>query len=170
MKIEDCLKSVWANINEVRAEVIVVDNGSTDGSPEMVAERFPDTRLVLNPDNRGFAAANNQGFMLASGRYVLLLNSDTLVHGDVLSRSINYLASHPWVGMMGCKVLNGDGTLRLKASDGSTHTVGEVPAGSYEMLITFEGETERGRGTVVVREGQTTTIECNARFGRCKTR
>jgi len=114
--LRDCLESLQAPLDGIQAEVIVVDNASEDGSVEMVGEYFRDVRLIANLDNRGFAAANNQGFDRASGRHVLLLNSDTLVHGDVLVRSIEYLDTHPKVGMMGCKVLNDDGTTQLTCS------------------------------------------------------
>lgn len=114
--LRDCLDSVWQSLDGIAAEVIIVDNASADGSQEMVRNHFPQARLITNPDNRGFAAANNQGFDLARGRHILLLNSDTVVHGDVLMRSVNYLDSHPDVGMMGCRVLNGDGSTQMTCS------------------------------------------------------
>src|SRR4051794_10583693 len=81
----DCLRSVFAGAAGVSVEVFVVDNGSTDGSAEMVGREFPAVRLIRNAENRGFAAANNQAIADSVGRYVLLLNSDTLVLGDVLA-------------------------------------------------------------------------------------
>ena len=120
--LRDCLESVESHLCSVSAEVIVVDNASTDGSVDMVKRLFPGVRLIANAENRGFAAANNQAFERATGKYVLLLNSDTLVHGDVLSRSILYLDANPKVGMMGCKVLNGDGSTQLTCSQFPTFT------------------------------------------------
>jgi GT2 family glycosyltransferase len=114
--LKDCLDSVWSSLAGVEAEVIVVDNASTDGSVQMVRSDFPATHLIANSDNRGFAAANNQGFDVARGRHVLLLNSDTIVHGDVLARSVDYMDRHPDVGMMGCRVLNGDGSTQMTCS------------------------------------------------------
>ena len=114
--LRDCLKSVWGTLDSITAEVFVIDNASTDGSVEMVLDEFPDTQLIANMDNRGFAAANNQGFVRARGRHVLLLNSDTVVHGDVFMRSVRYLDANPDVGMMGCRVLNGDGSTQLTCS------------------------------------------------------
>jgi GT2 family glycosyltransferase len=127
------------------AEVIVVDNASEDGSAAMVRKFFPHVHLIENQENRGFAAANNQAIEQASGQYILLLNSDTLVHGDVMSRSVEYLDTHPEVGMMGCKVLNGDGTTQLTCSQFPTflnlalQTVGANRLGGrffsrYQML------------------------------------
>lgn len=114
--LRDCLQSVFDTLSNLKAEVFVVDNASEDGSQDMVRESFPQVNLICNTDNRGFAAANNQALALASGRYVLLLNSDTLVHGDVLSGSCSFMDGRPEVGVMGCRVLNRDGTLQITGS------------------------------------------------------
>ncbi|MDO6480542.1 glycosyltransferase family 2 protein [Shimia thalassica] len=114
--LRDCLQSVFDTLSDLKAEVFVVDNASEDGSQDMVRESFPQVNLICNTDNRGFAAANNQALALASGRYVLLLNSDTLVHGDVLSASCSFMDGRPEVGVMGCRVLNRDGTLQITGS------------------------------------------------------
>lgn len=117
----ECLESVFANTGELTVEVIVVDNNSADGSQAMVRELFPQVRLIENAENTGFAAANNQAFAVAGGRYVLLLNSDTLILGDVLPKSVAYMRAHgggagKGVGAMGCRVLNGDRTLQFTCS------------------------------------------------------
>lgn len=114
--LQACLESVYAQLGELDAEVIVVDNASHDDSVAMVRERFPQVRLIENAENRGFAAANNQGFAVVSGRYVLLLNSDTRVLDDVLPASVRYMDAHNDVGAMGCRVLNPDGSLQLTCS------------------------------------------------------
>ncbi len=111
-----CLRSVYDNLGAVKAKIIVVDNNSTDGSPEMIEADFAEVRLIRNTDNRGFAAANNQGFAIATGEHILLLNSDTVVLGEVLPRSVEYLKAHADVGAMGCRVLNTDGTLQRTCS------------------------------------------------------
>jgi GT2 family glycosyltransferase len=120
--LKACLESVENHLDGLAAEIIVVDNASTDGSVETVKKHFPNVRLVANSENRGFAAANNQGFRMSLGKKVLLLNSDTLVHGDVLSCSIRYMDENPDVGMMGCKVLNDDGSTQLTCSQFPTFT------------------------------------------------
>ena len=99
--LRDCLSSVFANLGRLRTEVIVVDNASNDGSPLMVEEEYPAVRLIVNDENLGFAAANNQALVLASGQYVLLLNSDTVVHGSVLESSFDYMEAHAEVGVFG---------------------------------------------------------------------
>src|SRR3989338_9627627 len=75
--LEDCLKSIFKYTKGVSFEIIVVDNGSRDGSPKMVKNKFPQVKLIPNKENLGFTKANNQGIKIAKGKYILLLNSDT---------------------------------------------------------------------------------------------
>lgn len=89
--------------------MIVVDNGSTDGTPAFIAERHPKVKLIANSANLGFSAANNQGLKLASGRYRVLLNPDTLVLDRTLDRLVDHLDAHPQVGVVGAKMVNADG-------------------------------------------------------------
>ena len=111
-----CLDSVISRLGKLTAEIIVVDNASMDGSAEMVKELFPSVRLIPNNKNVGFAAANNQAFLLAQGDFVLLLNSDTVVLGDVLPNSVDYLRAHSQVGAIGCRVLNTDRSMQRTCS------------------------------------------------------
>ncbi len=108
----DCLGSVYSDAPRPDCETIVVDNASGDGSAEMVEREFPQVRLIRNGENRGFAAANNQGIAVARGRYILLLNSDTLLIEDVLRKAVEFGDSHPKAAVAGCRVLNPDGTLQ----------------------------------------------------------
>ncbi|HSR29871.1 MAG TPA: glycosyltransferase family 2 protein [Anaerolineae bacterium] len=102
---------VW-NIGDWRLEIIVVDNASSDGSPDMLRAEFPMVRLIANDENRGFTAANNQGLALAQGRYVLLLNPDTEVVGDALAAMLGYMDTHPETGALGPKLVYPDGSLQ----------------------------------------------------------
>ena len=110
--LRDCLESVYRNAPESAFEIIVVDNASHDGSVEMITAEFPDVVLIANKENKGFAAANNQGFSVAQGIYWLLLNSDTVVLAEVLQKSLAYMQNRPLTGMLGCKVLNKDRSLQ----------------------------------------------------------
>lgn len=124
--LEACLTSVYESLesSNLRGEVWVVDNASTDGSAEMVWERFPQARLIANETNAGFAAANNQalramGFPSAESRdlpgYVLLLNPDTEVVGDALFTMVYFLDGNPQAGVAGARLLYPDGRLQHSA-------------------------------------------------------
>ncbi|MBN2455617.1 MAG: glycosyltransferase family 2 protein [Sedimentisphaerales bacterium] len=106
--LRDCLQSVYEQTKDICFEVIVIDNASTDGSATMVKEKFPQTILLENSENRGFAAANNQGMVIADGRYVLLLNPDTIVVDRAIKKTMDFADLHPDVGMVGCQVLENE--------------------------------------------------------------
>lgn len=108
--LRNCLRTVYEQTKEVSFEVIVVDNASQDGSAEMVRTAFPQALLIANQDNRGFAAANNQGMEIARGRYVLLLNSDTLVLDGAIDKMVAFADEHPEAAAVACRVLNADRT------------------------------------------------------------
>ena len=110
--LRDCLRSVFEATRGIQFEVIVIDNASSDGSVGLVEKEFPQARLVKNSDNRGFAAANNQGMALARGRYVLLLNSDTVVLDDAIGATVRFGDAHPDTAVVGCRVLNADRSLQ----------------------------------------------------------
>jgi len=110
--LKDCLESVYKQSENIEFEVIVVDNASADGSAETVKKDFPQVILVKNSENRGFAAANNQGMAIARGRYVLLLNSDTLVLDQAITKIVSFADDNPKVAVIGCRVLNPDKTLQ----------------------------------------------------------
>ena len=93
-------------------EIIVVDNGSTDGTVESVRAQFPDVHLIANPHNAGFTGGNNQGIRVSKGKLVLLLNPDTEVKGNALSTLIGYLDAHPKVGLVGPQLQNPNGTVQ----------------------------------------------------------
>lgn len=108
-----CLKSIYDADWRDKFEVIVVDNNSSDGSVEMIREKYPEVKVIANPDNRLFAIANNQGAKIAQGKYLLLLNSDTLVYGDNLQRMIDFFERQPEnVICIGPKILNSDKTIQ----------------------------------------------------------
>jgi GT2 family glycosyltransferase len=108
--IENCLRSIYENTHKIEYEVIVSDNGSTDGSVEKIREQFPAVRVVENRANLGFGKGNNAGIRQAGGDYVLILNPDTIIHNDALDRWIEFADRHPEAGAFGCRVHNPDGT------------------------------------------------------------
>jgi hypothetical protein len=113
--LAQCLQSVEENaVNEGRfsVETFVVDNASTDGSSLMVRERFPHVHLIENEENVGFARANNQAIPQSTGRYVVLLNSDTEVFPGAFRAMVAFMDAHPEAGGCGSMLLNADGTLQ----------------------------------------------------------
>ncbi len=105
-----CLKSVFQSEEGRPWEVIVIDNGSQDGSAEEARRLFPGIRLIANERNLGFARATNQGINIASGKYLLLLNPDTEVKGRAIEELVAFMEGHPDAGIAGGQLLNGDGS------------------------------------------------------------
>ena len=107
--LEQCLFSVRKAIADIEAEVYVVDNNSVDGSLKMLAEKFPEVKVIANKDNVGFSIANNQAIRISTGEYVLLLNPDTVVEDDTFVKTIEFMDSHPDAGGLGVKMVDGKG-------------------------------------------------------------
>jgi GT2 family glycosyltransferase len=107
-----CLKSVESTLQEGLAEIILVDNGSVDGSPDMVAREFPRVLVLRNGRNFGFAAANNLGIARATGRFILLLNPDVIVHPHAIVNCMEFLQRSEGDAIVGCKTLFPDGRLQ----------------------------------------------------------
>ncbi len=107
-----CLRCVEDTVKKVSYETYVVDNASTDGSPDMVRKDFPNVKLIANTENVGFAKANNQAMRVCEGRYVLLLNSDAFVKENTIDHMVEFMEAHPDAGMAGCKLLYEDGSLQ----------------------------------------------------------
>ncbi|MYC70230.1 MAG: glycosyltransferase [Gemmatimonadetes bacterium] len=112
------LNSVLAAAEGLTVEIFVVDNASVDGSADMVAEEFPQVKLICNEANVGFAAGNNVALRQVTGEYVLLINTDTIVRRDALRTMVEFLDAHPEAGACGCKILDPDGTLQLDSRRG----------------------------------------------------
>jgi N-acetylglucosaminyl-diphospho-decaprenol L-rhamnosyltransferase len=109
--LRNCLKSLLRESLEVSNEVIVFDNGSSDGTPDMVAAEFPSVMLMRNNENLGFAKGNNQAIKFARGEYILLLNSDTvIIDPGVFTPWVAFMDAHPEAGISGCRLLFPDRT------------------------------------------------------------
>lgn len=108
-----CLTSLYHHTRGVEWEVLVVDNASRDGTPEMVAAEFPPVRLLRRKDNPGFSAACNQGMREAQGEHLLLLNPDTELRENLLPPLIEYCRGHPEVGVIAPRLVNPDGNLQM---------------------------------------------------------
>jgi GT2 family glycosyltransferase len=115
--VKEFLQNLIHSINKAAKnfsfEIIIVDNASDDGSEQFIKEKFPEVKLICNSYNEGFSKANNKGLSIASGKYILLINPDTLVSEDTFQKMIEFFESYPQAGMAGCKILNPDGSLQL---------------------------------------------------------
>ena len=107
--LNQCLQSVKKAIQNIEAEIFVVDNASSDNSVEMLKKKFPWVNIIANTENKGFSCANNQALKIAKGEFVLLLNPDTLVEEDTFEKCIAFMNQTPDAGAIGVKMINGNG-------------------------------------------------------------
>lgn len=131
--LKQTVHSVALAIDGIKAEIIVIDNASSDASVSMIKRDFPSVICIENEKNEGFSKANNQGLAQASGEYLCLLNSDTIVEPDAFKKLIHFLDEHPSVGMAGPKLLNQDGSFQY-ASRRSLPT----PQNAFVYLFGFK--------------------------------
>jgi GT2 family glycosyltransferase len=134
--LRDCLRSIAEQTRECSYEVIVADNRSTDGSQEMLRSEFPSVQAILNEENHGFAGGNNQGLAVARGRYVLLLNPDTLVLDGAIDKCVAHAdaLADAGVGVLGCQVWEDEDTIQK--------TCFQFPS-PLNILLTMLGLTSR---------------------------
>ncbi len=131
----DCLRTIPDGARDLTYEVIVVDNASTDGSADLVTAEFPDVKLIRNRENVGFARGNNQGMAASSGRYVLLLNSDTLVKPQALTRLVAFMDQHTEVGAVCPRLLLPDDEPQAFAFGGDPSIGYLFRRGLYRLVL-----------------------------------
>jgi GT2 family glycosyltransferase len=153
--IDDCLKSIYSTTLAIDFEVIVSDNGSTDGSIDLIRGRYPEVRVIENGQNLRFAKGNNVGIRESRGDYLLILNPDTIINPDTLDEMVKFADQHPEAAAFGCKVLNADGSYQISGRPFTTIR-GEWIAALYlrplgylcnwftsDLYMGWTGETER---------------------------
>jgi len=111
--LKECIESIKNSALNISYEIIVIDNNSFDNSIDLIKDKFQNLKIIINKINLGFARANNQGIKRSEGRYILLLNPDTVILPNSLKRMMEFMDNHPEAGVAGCKVLNPNGTLQL---------------------------------------------------------
>ncbi len=116
--LEQCLHSVLKASKTISSEIFVVDNNSVDGSTQVVKEKFPQVHLIENKENVGFSKANNQAVRLAKGKYILLLNPDTVVEEDTFTKVVKFMNEHPDAGGLGVKMIDGKGNFLPESKRG----------------------------------------------------
>ncbi len=116
--LQNLIESIRKASKNISTEIIVVDNDSDDGSVEIIQQKYPFVNLIKKKENVGFGKANNIGLKIARGKYILMINPDTIVREDTFTKMIEFFESNNEVGLAGCKVLNSDGTLQLACRRG----------------------------------------------------
>ena len=116
--LAQCLSTLRIALDGLESEIIVIDNDSQDGSKDYLPKKFPEVQFSWLDVNLGFGAANNIGIEQAKGRYILLLNPDTLIDKDTIRKMIAFMDKEPQTGIAGCRVLNADGTFQLACRRG----------------------------------------------------
>ena len=111
----DCIRSVLANMGDLQAELILVDNDSTECDPGKFPELFPSIILVRSGRNGGFAYGNNKGIEVAKGEFILLLNSDTIIRENSFQLSLDHFRQNPDTGVLGCRMTYPDGSIQYTA-------------------------------------------------------
>lgn len=166
--LRNCLEPLQQVMASLRVETIVVDNASTDGSVAMVEQDFPQVRLFVNGWNRGFAAANNQALVQARGRYMLLLNSDTVVQPGAIEGMTRFMDAHPRTGLAGPRLLNADRSLQSSARDFNrlSYDAGDIlKLERWPLIGRFAAR--RGRDTLVAWSDHREIREVDWLVGAC---
>ncbi len=126
----DCLNSIFAETRDLDLEVLVVDNASTDGSGEVLSREFPQVEFLRSDKPLGFSAGNNLALRQARGRYLLILNSDTLIVDRALNRAVEYLEKHPEAALLGVRLVLPNGRF-----DPACHRSFPTPGASFHKML-----------------------------------
>lgn len=124
------IQSIIKSLNNIKHEIIVVDNASVDGSVQSVRKKFDDITIIENDTNMGFSAANNKGIIQSAGQYVVLINPDTIVQEDTFLKLIKFMDEHLDAGAVTCKILNPDGSFSID----SRHSVPTPTTALWKLL------------------------------------
>jgi len=135
-----CIRSIEENKPSCTFEVIIVDNASTDGTVDIIQKHFSEISLIINIDNRGFAAANNQALKKSQSKYILFLGPDTIIHPKSLDILVRFMESNEDVGACGSKLLNCDGTIQPSVRRFPTFRAALYRHSAFRYLHLFRGQ------------------------------
>ena len=110
--LRKCIRSIIDTINQIRYEIVIVDNQSADGTPEAICKEFPGLRMIENTQNLGVAKGNNQGVLASKGKFILLLNNDTEALPGSIETLFKIISQSPEVGLLGCRLIHPDLTIQ----------------------------------------------------------
>lgn len=135
--ILDCLQSVYETTTGLQTEVYVVINDSLDDSEEAIRNAFPEVRLIVNREKLGFTHNHNVVMRRSKGKYILVLNDDTVMLDNAIKKMVDYMETSPRVGILGCKILNADRSLQWSCGSSYSHKFEYFKAGVLNALVPF---------------------------------
>jgi GT2 family glycosyltransferase len=133
--ILDCLRSIHESIENLETEIYVVINASSDDSEEAIRESYPQVKLIINGEKLGFTVNHNMVIRRAKGTYILVLNDDTIILDGALKKMVEFIEASPDVGILGCRILNPDGSPQWSCGNGSSHKVAIFKAGILRSFL-----------------------------------
>lgn len=164
--LKGCLESLYENSLTDNLEIIIVDNGSTDGIADMLAHDYPQIKKFIgNKTNQGYTRPMNQSMQMSQGRYLLQLNPDTVILPEALDRLISFMDEHPDVGICGPKVLNRDGSFQRQCRRGEPRPLAML--GYFFKLTKLFPNNEALGGYLIEYQDEDLTTEVVAVSGSC---
>lgn len=165
--LQRCIYSIYSNGKNVDPEIWVVDNASTDGSAKILKDEFPKVHLIANEENVGYVRANNQAVRQARGRYILLLNPDTVILGNALERLVEFVDEHPLAGIVGPKVYDDESRATVQLSCRGFPTYLNALFSRYSPLTRLFPHNKFSRRFLMSDWGHNGTIEVDWVSGCC---
>ena len=157
--LQNCLDSIIKTAESLTYEIIVVDNASTDGSTGMLAEKYPQVRMIANRENRGFGAANNQGFAVMKGKYALLINTDAVLTNGAARKLWAFAEATPDAAIVCGQLLNADGSKQNSVAAFPTWLTLAANTSLLEYLFPVKYPSKRYEHTV--------PLEVDSAIGAC---
>ena len=133
--ILDCLGSIYETTEHLKFEIYVVVNPSSDGSEAAIKEEFPEVKLIINQKKMGFTHNHNMVIKRSASRHILILNDDTVALDEAIDKMVNFMDAHPQIGILGCEILNPDGSLQRSCGKGLNHKFEYFKAGMLESFL-----------------------------------